>query len=467
MNRRNFLQIASLGAGVSLLRSAIGNVRTVHAEVPSSNLILVAYMSGGWDQLAALDPRSNVDPKFQNAAARAAGGTGICPDYDLISDPETRALLAANPSGVQKMGALTFGPAVPLSLQKHFADLAIIRGVAMDTLTHEVGRRYFTTGKFPRGLAASGSSLTSHVANAAGGSKILPNVSISTESYNEGLNSYASGIQVASSNELQTVLRPLGKTLDPNSLSALQAFEEASATCEHDEYDQKRAVTTMKELSKKSRSLVKSDASTLFQFSTTMPGAGVQPLFDAMGIATTADLNGPKGRAAIAAQALRSGLSQAVSVELANGIDDHDSQWETDHIPAVRTGLDALGRLIQVLADSPSKDGGSVWSHTTLLLFSEFARTPLVNQRGGRDHHLYSSALIGGGTGKLRGNKVFGATTDKLMTADTVDPATGAVKAGGVRVRPADIHATLFSALGLDLEPIKNQNPVVLNGLLK
>lgn len=465
LSRRNFLQIASAGAGVALLERGVHTVRSAHADASPAGLVLVCYMSGGWDQLLALDPRSNVDPRFQNAAARAAGGSGICPAYDQLDDSVSRALLATTPSGIQSAGNLRVGPAVPASLLAHYRDLAILRGVSMDTLTHEVGRRFFMTGKFPRGLAASGSSLGTHVANAAGSAKVLPNLVVSTESYNEGLQSFATGIQVGAAAELQTVLRPLGKALDPNSAAALAAFEEANATCQQDEFDQKRIITTLKELGKKSNSLVKSDAASLFQFTLANPDPKVQALFSAMGITTAADLGGPKGRAAIAAQALRSGLSQSVSLELQRGLDDHDAAWSTDQPTNIREGLEALGNLIQVLKDSPSVDGGSVWAHTTLLVFSDFARTPLLNSRGGRDHHLAGSALIAGP--KIRGNQIFGATSDKLMAAETIDPATGKVKEGGVRMRPSDIHGTLFTALGLDLEPIRNQNPTILTGLLK
>ncbi len=158
------------------------------------------------------------------------------------------------------------------------------------------------------------------------------------------------------------------------------------------------------------------------------------------------------------------GISQAVSVELADDLDDHDS-WDTDHAPKIRTAMDALGRLITVLKNTPHKDGGSVWSKTTLLLFSDFARTPLVNTRNGRDHHLASSALVAGP--KIRGNQVVGATADQLMGAQLINPGTGKVDAGGVKMRPADIHATLLTSMGIAIDPIRNQNPTVISALLK
>ena len=49
---------------------------------------------------------------------------------------------------------MTFGPYLG-DLLGHASKLAVVRGISMDTLTHEVGRRRFLTG----GFQASGSGL--------------------------------------------------------------------------------------------------------------------------------------------------------------------------------------------------------------------------------------------------------------------------------------------------------------------
>ena len=463
-SRRNFLQIVGIAGGVVALRELASHIPAARADGPSgTQLFLLAYMSGGWDQLLALDPRDNTDPRFSDANARKPGGSGICPAYDLVTEAETKALLAKNPSGVQKFGTLTFGPAVPTSLAMHYADLSIVRSLSMDTLTHEVGRRYMITGKFPRGLTASGSSITSLVASQTNGSAPLPNLSVNMESYAENLPSFAAATNVASAADMAGIFKPFGKPLSQSSGDAIEAFQASDDTCAQHELDQSGDVTTFRAMTAKARSLVNTDAS-LFQFNLAAPSPAVKALFDAMGIATQADLVGPKGRAAVAAQALATGYSTAVSVELSNGLDDH-TDWDTDHAPNLRTGLDALGRLISVLKATPHKEGGSVWSKTTLLLFSDFARTPLLNVRTGRDHHLASSALVAGP--KIAGNRVIGATSDLLMGVQKVDFASGKVDAGGAPIRPADLHATLLTSMGIDLAPIANQNPVVVKALLK
>jgi uncharacterized protein (DUF1501 family) len=75
---------------------------------------------------------------------------------------------------------------------------------------------------------------------------------------------------------------------------------------------------------------------------------------------------------------------------------------------------------------------------TTLVVWmGDFGRTPLINTRTGRDHwpQCYSVVLAGGG---IRGGQVIGVS-DRIGAYPKSDPVT-----------PADLHATIFTALGYD-----------------
>jgi uncharacterized protein (DUF1501 family) len=465
-SRRRFLEIAGLaGTGMLALKSGLlgGQAR---ASTANPQLLLFVYMGGGWDQLLTLDPRPNNDPKYQRASAYSATGSGIYPAYDLVQDAGVSAVLSTNSSGVQQSGALSFGPAVPQSLLAHAADLSIIRGVMMDTLTHDVGRRYFLTGKFPRGLAANGSSLNTVVAGQDGVARDLPNLAVSAESYNEGWPAFASPIRANSSTDLLTVLQPLGLPLAAATDSAVKDFENSADTCEAHGANGGGLVSLFRQSREKARTMTSSTAAKYFSFNPQNPGPEVKPLFDALGITSSRDLSGPKGRAAVAGQALAKGVSQAVALGLAGDLDDH-FDWEVNHATSLRASLDALGLLIKFLKASPF--GGttqSVWSHTTLVVFSEFARTPLLNGRNGRDHHLASSCLVAGPG--LRGNALVGATSDKNMSARRANLITGAADdVTGVSLRPADVHATVLKSMGLSADHISNQSPKLIQALLK
>jgi hypothetical protein len=83
---------------------------------------------------------------------------------------------------------------------------------------------------------------------------------------------------------------------------------------------------------------------------------------------------------------------------------------------------------------------------TMVICTGEFGRTPSINPAGGRDHwpNGFSMALAGGG---IKGGRVVGAT----------DPEGKKEPTGQVHV--GDLHATVFSAMGIDYQKI-NQTSI-------
>jgi uncharacterized protein (DUF1501 family) len=464
LSRRRFLEIAGLAGGAVALRSIL-SPQLAQASPDNPQLLLACYLGGGADQMLSFDPRDASLKQFQAPAAYASGGTGIHPAYDLVADARVKAVLAATSgSGLQKKGPITFGPAVPASFLSHSTDLAVLRGVYMGTLTHEVGRRYFTTGKFPRGLSASGSSLGTAVAAADGKDTLIPNLAISAETYNETFPTYASGIGVNSFDDVLSLLKPLGTALSKGSDTALAAYEADSDDCTQRELNGGGLVDTFKQSRTKARTMVSASASTLFNFQVPAPAA-LDDLFTTLGISKSTDFKGPKGNAAIAAQALTQGISESVSLQLAGDLDDHND-WGDTHATGIADALDAIGNLITFLKKTPYKGTATMtWEHTTLIIFSEFARTPLLNGRAGRDHHLASSCVVAGPG--IKGNQVFGATSDTALAVRNVDPTTGKPDdAAGIQLRPADIHATLLHSMGLSYDHLSNQSPHLLSAIL-
>ena len=74
---------------------------------------------------------------------------------------------------------------------------------------------------------------------------------------------------------------------------------------------------------------------------------------------------------------------------------------------------------------------------TLVVVMGEFGRTPIINRDGGRDHYsrVFSLLLAGGG---IKGGTVVGASDSRGM-----EPATDPVK-------PEDLAATIYHALGID-----------------
>jgi hypothetical protein len=74
---------------------------------------------------------------------------------------------------------------------------------------------------------------------------------------------------------------------------------------------------------------------------------------------------------------------------------------------------------------------------TLVFWMGDFGRTPVINKDAGRDHwpHCFSAVLAGGG---IRGGQVVGSS-DERGERPAARPVT-----------PADLHATVLSALGID-----------------
>ncbi len=467
-NRRTFLEIAGLlGGGVMLRSSLLGEAL---AQPPDPKFLLLVYFNGGWDQLQALDPRDATQSQYKFVAGKAPT-TGIYPAYTEMAaqDPAVNAVMTATGgTGKQMVGGLSFGPAVPSVMTAHAADLCIVRGMSMDTLTHEVGRRYLLTGKFPRGLTANGSSLNTVVTGQTMSTLDLPNLAINVESYNDGFPAFASPTRVNSATDVRTVLNPQVQApiLLAGSETALINFEGASDTCEAHGYDATGLVAAFRSSRGQARKMTNSVASSLFQFSNPPPNQSVTDLFAAFNLNPATELNSSKAKAALAAQAITNGISQVVAVTLADNLDDHFDEAGAQSV-SLAEGFDALGRLISYLK-SKTVPGTtkSYWECTSLMTFSEFSRTPMLNPRDGRDHHLTGSCLLAGPG--LKGGTVFGASSEIGMQAQKFDLTSGAVdQVNGFSVRPSDVHATLLKSMGLDYSHLSNTSPMTIGKLLK
>ena len=96
---------------------------------------IFCYFSGGWDVLLGLDPK---DPDVFRPELK--GDTLIQPAYNILLDP------AINQEPMNSaVPGMDFGPYIG-DLVDWAPRMAVVRGMSMDTLTHETGRRRFITG---------------------------------------------------------------------------------------------------------------------------------------------------------------------------------------------------------------------------------------------------------------------------------------------------------------------------------
>ncbi|MEQ9501331.1 MAG: DUF1501 domain-containing protein [Deltaproteobacteria bacterium] len=429
ITRRNLLKgTLALGGGMAVFGGAGPLSRLASASEGKDTYYVFAYFSGGWDILLGLDPR---DPAvFTEENSRT---TRIQPAYDLLESGDGQLVRA---------GGITFGPHIG-DLAAHASKLAVVRGMSMETLTHEAGRRRFITGKPPSGLQARGSSAATWFAARFGQEEPIPNLSIRVESYNVDQPNYATALSANGVPDLIRALRPADPQLDALQANQLDHLLSTVASCRGAQRSPTwQAAETGRQ---KARQMTVGALDRLFDFSA--PSMAAIRDHYAIG-AGNAGLQSPEAQAAMAAQAIKGGVSRVVSMQVANGLDTHFDEWASDQGPNQQRGFDAVARLIEDLESSQYKDTSESWlDHTVIVGFSEFSRTAMLNERGGRDHSLTNASFVAGAG--IKGGTVVGQSSDVGLEPLAIDLTTGRPDPGGDVPRPEHIIQTLMHNAGI------------------
>jgi uncharacterized protein (DUF1501 family) len=459
MERRHFLKATAAFGGASILGAMpFGAFAQAANLAPADRCFVFLYFSGGWDVLLSLDPR---DPNV--FTPDRVSETRILPGYNLLStDPSfpTQVVVPTERAGAGPSN-IKFGPAIG-RLADHYDQMCVVRGINMATVAHEVGFRYFLTGKEPNGSAARGSSTATEIVGQMKPTNPVPSIAYGIESYNDRYPGSANALRVSRANDLILTLSPSPTQLDSEIEKQLVDLRGRSVTCEADAYDTRGLVGQYRDAQNQMATVLGNSLNKSFTYAdvaTDSPALNAEraAVRAAYGLTNPINYDSAAGRAAMVATALKKGISQCVSMNLVGGLDTHFGTQLT-HATNQRTGWNAVADLVSDLRGSSHPKGGNFMDHTTLLVFSEFSRTPLINGTGGRDHHISSSALLMGAG--IKHNRVFGKAGDINMAPGLVNRSTGLPDPKGMAILPEDVIATVLASAKLDYaitrtEPLK------------
>jgi len=441
-SRRSFLRSSLLALGGTAGLSAMGGLGPLAGlaradAVPGADRYFVfVYFSGGWDILLGLDPRDPRDFHSGNLS-----DTLIQPGYELLDDEGHITDIISTNAGIK------FGPYIG-DIANHAEKVAVVRGMSMETLTHEAGRRRFITGKVPSGLLARGSSGATWLASHLGQGELIPQISVNVESYNVDQPSFASALKVSNVPDLLRSLVPgasgLG-TLEERQIDELLA---QAALCPNPEDSKLWQASEQARIGV--RNMIEADLADYFDFQANTPE--MEALRDHYGIAASGSsaLATPEAQAAMASTALKRGISRVVSIRAnTQSLDTHYDNWTTDQGPIQERGWNAISRIIEDLESSEYENTGESWlDRTTIVAFSEFSRTARVNANTGRDHSLTNACLLVGGG--VTGGRVIGASSDVGMEPTATDLATGMQSMDGEVVKPEHVIRSLMVDAGIE-----------------
>jgi uncharacterized protein (DUF1501 family) len=159
--------------------------------------------------------------------------------------------------------------------------------------------------------------------------------------------------------------------------------------------------------------------------------------------------NSAFGNACITARnLLRAGLGTRFIQIAIGGWDHHVNIYQANTLANVGKQFDT--GLANLIADLKT-DG--LLDSTLIVAMGEFGRTvgPL-NSQNGRDHFLQQAALFAGAG--ITGRRAIGATD--ATGGVTTEPGWS----GGRPIKPEDIEATIYSALGIDWTTVRRDDPL-------
>jgi uncharacterized protein (DUF1501 family) len=152
--------------------------------------------------------------------------------------------------------------------------------------------------------------------------------------------------------------------------------------------------------------------------------------------------NGLAGQAEVATAAFASGVAVSANLNM-GGFDTHGNhdQNHANRLDQLLTGIDHLWQQIESY---------NLQDRVTVLVGSDFGRTPFYNDGNGKDHwNVTSMMALGAG---VRGNRVIGGTDDHVE-ALKINPQSLAIDPNGITLTPEHIHVALrqMAAVNSDL----------------
>ncbi len=415
----------------SLIKGALGGaaayalwpIRPLLAQNAAGHRFVACFLDGGWDVLLAGDPR---DP--------SGSYEGIDLGLNMLS-AEYRDPFPVSMGGTEQL----WGPTMR-ALQQH-ADLAtFFRGINMNTVSHQTAKSYSHTGRQPAGAVARGDSIATVAASVHDQGALLPNAAISIPSYNRAFDNRFSAIRMNDPREIRDLIGGTRGALPEGVEGLLHKALEDAYSCVSPAYSGRLPEDELRISRDRILKLQEQDVVARFDFNAdTAEMNEIRALYP---------LEGGPGRAtATAAQLLLTDLSAAVTTRVRGGYDTHGAQWAADQPQRLVEAFEAIGAMLTHLRnDDPN------FERTTVLVYSEFARTPKINGDGGRDHWFADTMMVFGSTLK---NGVFGASNDQDLGLLAVDPTTGLPDESGFQLRPEHVMATLVQSLGGDPSPYR------------
>jgi hypothetical protein len=120
-----------------------------------------------------------------------------------------------------------------------------------------------------------------------------------------------------------------------------------------------------------------------------------------------------------------------------------------------------LQRTMEKLQQTSNYSGGRLLDEVTVVVVSEMGRFPQYNNRNGKEHWTYTSALVMGSG--IRGGQTIGHF-DQNCFGQSIDLQSGELDSNGTKLLPGNLGATLLT-LG-DVNPQKYTDALPIQAII-
>jgi uncharacterized protein (DUF1501 family) len=398
MRRRDWLTMAA-ATGAATLLPGRGDLRADESGPYEGPLYFCFNAIGGWDTTMLCDPK---------------GTPTLNRTYDAAA--------------IESAGDLRYAPSEPNRdfFQKYAAELLVLNGMDMASPNHAIGQRYAWTGKKDSKVyPAFGAVAAAHLAPRAP----LAFMSFGEYDVTGGLVPVS---RIHGHEQLLDVLDPAVVEGDP-------------AHRYHDPFAAARIRAAVRERHERqlAEETLPRRRATREQLRAAQLGAEdlrIMRSYLPEQMPAEIDARGMRTAATLAVAAMQAGL--CVSANFALPVfDTHDTNDAKQS-----DGLEVLLRDIDFAIEAATAAG--LRDRLTVVVASDFGRTPKYNAHDGKDHWSVGSALVLGPG--IRGGRVIGATNEGLepmnVDPDSLEPLD---PDAGIRLRPEHLHHALRAHAGV------------------
>ena len=413
MYRRQFLKyMGSSGLGLLLSRQSL----LAQEAVPDRFWISV-NAGGGWDPTYFVDPKGNrprLDGRgpvnnYSVNAIQSAGNIRFPSSYPEDIDPPD-----ANSPG-------HFANFFP----KHASRLLVINGVDTQTNNHDSGSRYVWSGKIESGYPSFAALAAATTAPSQ------PLAYISNGGY-DNTASLVAPARIGGGEVFQKLAHPNAS----RPTADVEKRREYFAPSIYAGIEQARMARLQRLKSGSSLPLKRSQLDELL-----MSRVGDNNLHKLVNLLPDRVSSGLEGQAEVATAAFASGVAVSANMHM-GGFDTHGNhdQNHSRRLTELLEGLDHLWAQIELK---------NLQNKVTVVVGSDFGRTPFYNDNNGKDHWNVTSIMAMGAG--IRGNRVIGATNDHVE-ALKVNPQSFRPDPNGIILTPEHIHLALRRMAGVPVQ---------------